>query len=561
MLTTLRIKNLALVADLTLEFQPGYNVITGETGAGKSILIGALSLVLGDRADRTLIRSGSDSCLVEAVFDVARLGAPLGEFLAEKGLEPCEAGQLVLKRSFSTAGANRQFVNGSPTTLALLIALGQWLVDIHGPHDHQSLLQPAKQLAILDAFGKLDPARHAFAARLRQRQTLETAKAALVVDEQTYAQQLDLLRFQTGEIEAGRLRADEEAQLESDYHRASNSAKLLQLGQSALALLGEDDAALITQARALGRALQDLGRIDAAALSLASFHEQAMAGWRDLREQLSRYLDKIDIDPARLQELEDRLNFLHSLKRKYGASLTDVMAFGQNARKKLAQLEQRDAELQRLNLELKQAAAELARAGRELSRQRRKIIPQLCQAVTHQLSQLGFGPSRFAIDLASSEPAGTAGDGLTAAGLDTIEFQFAPNVGEPARPLRAIASSGEMARVMLALKSVLAAEDEIPVLVFDEVDANIGGETAVVVGERMRQIARQRQVLCITHLAPVAACAATHFLVDKQVRADRTLSEIRRLLPNERVTELARMLGGQSEAARKHARSLLEAGQ
>src|SRR5579864_5466956 len=248
MLSTLRIKNLALVADLTLELRPGYNVITGETGAGKSILIGALNLVLGERADRTLIRSGSDNCSVEAVFDVTNLKVPLKEFLEENGLEPCEDKQLVLKRVFTSAGANRQFVNGSPTTLAALATIGEWLVDIHGPHEHQSLLHAAKQLAILDAFGGLHKEREAFAELVRRRAALEAEKAALIIDEKTYAQQLDLLRFQVNEITAARLQPGEDEQVEQEHQRASNAAKLLQLSQAALDLLAENESALLTQA-------------------------------------------------------------------------------------------------------------------------------------------------------------------------------------------------------------------------------------------------------------------------------------------------------------------------
>ena len=229
MLTTLRIKNLALVSDLTLELQPGCNVITGETGAGKSIILGALNLVLGERADRTLIRSGEESCSVEAVFDVKKLRAPLKSFLDENGLEPCEDHQLVLKRTFTAAGTNRQFVNGSATTLNVLATIGEWLVDMHGPHDHQSLLHPAKQLAILDAFGGLEKEREAFGELVRRRAALETEKSALVVDEKTYAQQLDLLRFQAREISGARLQPDEEKPVEEEFNRASNAAKLLQL--------------------------------------------------------------------------------------------------------------------------------------------------------------------------------------------------------------------------------------------------------------------------------------------------------------------------------------------
>lgn len=557
MLAALRIKNLALVADLTLELQPGLNVITGETGAGKSILIGALNLVLGERADRTLIRSGADSCAVEAIFDVARLKAPLQTLLDENGLEPCEDNQLVLKRTFTSTGTNRQFINGSPTTLQTLGAIGEWLVDIHGPHDHQSLLHAARQLAILDAFGGLHVARAAFAGLVQRRDALEAEKAALIIDEKTYAQQLDLLRFQTREISEARLMPDEETHVEQDYQRASNAARLLDLSQAAVNLLGEDDNSILTQAGALGRTLHDLTRIDPGAAPLAELHDQAVAALRELQGELSRYTDRVDLDPARLRELEERLNLLHSLRRKYGTTLGEVIAFGEDAARKLQSLEQRDAELARIQAALAKVDAELARAGKELSSQRRKLIPQLSRAVVKQLDALGFKQSHF--DVAVTTQDVQAGTRVPQHGLDTIEFQFAPNPGEPPRPLRAIASSGEMARVMLALKTVLAAVDEIPVLVFDEVDANVGGETAHAVGEKMQQIAKQRQVLCITHLAPVAAHADAHYVVSKQVKAGRTTSEIDRLEKAARVTELARMLGGQSTAARKHAEALLEA--
>src|SRR5687767_4704354 len=277
MLTTLRIKNLALVADLTLELQPGYNAITGETGAGKSIIIGALNLALGQRADRTLIRAGAENCSVEAVFDISALRAPVADFLDETGLEPCEEHQLVIKRSFTNAGTNRQFVNGSPTTLNTLNSLGEWLVDMHGPHEHQSLLQPARQLAILDAFGKLEAKREEFATRVRERARIETAKAELIVDEKTYAQQLDLLRFQVREIEEAKLQPDEDERIDSEYRRASNAARLLELGQSALAALSEDEGALLTQAGVVGRALHDLQRVDASAQPLVTQHEQCVA--------------------------------------------------------------------------------------------------------------------------------------------------------------------------------------------------------------------------------------------------------------------------------------------
>ncbi len=563
MLRTLRIKNLALVADLTVELQPGYNVITGETGAGKSILIGALNLVLGERADRSLIRSGEkeeiQSCSVEAIFDVVQLGARLDSLLEENGIELCEEGQLVLKRTITSAGANRQFINGTPTTLNVLAGIGEWLVDIHGPHEHQSLLHPAQQLAILDAFGKLEEEREGFAELVRRRAAIEHEKAALVVDERTYAQQLELLRFQADEITAARLKPEEEEQVEQDYRRASNAARLLQLSQTALDALSENEASLLSQAGVIGRTLQELQRIDGSASELLFLHEQSVSTLGELRAALSRYAESVELDPVRFQQLEERLNLMQSLKRKYGATVAQVIDFGQKARQKLQNLEQRDAELEWLNVEMTRLETELWRAGQELSSKRRKLIPQLSKAIDRQLADLGFAQSRFDISLNSTDRAEfeKRGSPFVASGFDAVEFQFAPNRGEPARPLRAIASSGELARVMLALKTVLAAEDRIDVLVFDEVDANVGGETANAVGEKMRQIAKNRQVLCITHLPQVAAPAAAHYVATKQLKSGRTISEIKLLGEKERVTELARMLGGQTEAARRHAESLL----
>jgi len=299
--------------------------------------------------------------------------------------------------------------------------------------------------------------------------------------------------------------------------------------------------------------------LDGTAGQLLQVHEQGVSVLRDLRGALLQYVDRIEVEPGRLQQLEERLNLIQSLKRKYGPSLSDVTAHGEEAARKLASLEQRDQELARLNVQSSQLDRELAVAGKALSVRRRQLIPQLCKAVGQQLADLGFKQSLFEIRIEtmeigrSDQPAGA----LSPRGLDKLEFEFAPNPGEPIKPLRAIASSGELARVMLALKTVLAAADRIPVLVFDEVDANVGGETARAVGEKMRRIAQKRQVICISHLPQVAASASAHYVVRKDLRGERTVSQIALLDKKERVTELARMLGGQTDAARKHAEALL----
>lgn len=549
MLTTLRIRNLALVADLTVEFGRGLNVLTGETGAGKSVILGALNLVLGQRADRTLLRSGAEACTVEALFEVPRLEATLAAYFEANGLEPGEPGQLLLKRTFTAAGTNRQFVNGSPTTLDRLAALGDWLVDLHGPHEHQSLLQPARQLAILDAFGGLGEQVAAFGARVRKRAEVDQARRALMEDERTFAQQLDLLRFQVSEIEAARLEASDEADLEVEFRRAGNAARLRELAAAALeALDGEDHSATAALAQA-GRAIQDVHRLDPDTEPLAALHAQAVELVRELQGGLSRYADHIELDPERLQALEERVNLVQSLRRKYAPTIAGILEFGQEARRRLERMEGRDGEVARLDAEAARLDAELAAGGAALTLARQRVIPRLTPAVTRELSALGFARCHFDIGLRPLPAPGSTG-------CDACEFQFAPNPGEPAHPLRAIASSGELARVMLALKTVLAAEDAVPVLVFDEVDANVGGETARAVGERMRRIARQHQVLCITHLAPVAAAGETHFVVSKSLSDGRTESRVTRLEGAARVEELARMLGG-GAAAKVHAAELL----
>jgi len=557
MLSSLRIRNLALVEDLSVELQPGLNIITGETGAGKSILIGALNLVLGQRADRTMLRAEAESGSVEAVFETGSLNTRINALVEANGLEPCEGGQLILKRAITASGGNRQFVNGSPATLNMLSAIGEWLVDIHGPHDHQSLLNPARQLDILDAFGQLETLRDSFGALVEQRTKLQAEKSTLIVDENTYAQQVDILRHQVREITFAKLQPEEEEKLTIEHQRASNAAKLLELCQSALAVLSTNEPSLFDQAGMVGRSLNELQRIDSGAASLSNIHECALSEWQALQQALSRYADSLDIDPEQLHELENRLNLIQSLKRKYGATIAEVIRFGVEAAGKLSALEARDLELERINDALGHLELKIRDAGNELSTRRRKLIPQLNAAVMKELNALGFKQSAFGVAISTGREGEAPDEPFRSWGFDRIEFQFAPNPGEPARPLRAIASSGELARVMLAIKTALANVDSVPVLIFDEVDANVGGETAVTVGEKMSRIASERQVLCITHLPQVAAQASAHYLVTKHTKAGRTISGICLLNRSERITEIARMLGGQSDAARKHAEALL----
>ena len=557
MLTDLRIKNLALVNDLAIQFGPGYNSITGETGAGKSILIGALGLVLGERADRTLIRDGDDHCSVEAIIDTAGLGKAFHAHLEQNGVEPCEGSQLFLKRSFSATGGNRQFVNGSPTTLSVLASIGEWLVDIHGPHDHQSLLKAARQLDILDAYGGLEGSRSKFAALVDQRAALAAQKAVLIVDEDAYARELDLLRFQVSEIESARLKADEEPELEEAFQRATHSARLAELAVEARELIDSDAPSVTDLSAALGRVLQEMAGIDPGAEPLLAEQSVISGQLADLGAAVADYGERLSLDPAQMKQVEERYNLVQTLKRKYGSTLAEVIVFGEKAANRLAALEGRDEELARLNAEAAKLDEQIRSLAQALSAKRKAIAPKLVEEAERELNDLGFLQSRFDVKIIDPGELGQAEPSVSRTGFDQIEFLFAPNPGEPFKPLKAIASSGEMARVMLALKTVLASQDSIPVLVFDEVDSNIGGETAGVVGKKMKQIGAKRQVLCITHLAPVAAAGHRHYLVSKEIVGGRTLTRLTQLNGEPRVVELTRMLGGGGAAARQHAEALL----
>ena len=559
MLTDLRIKNLALVNDLAIQLGPGYNSITGETGAGKSILIGALGLVLGERADRTLIRDDNDYCSVEAIIDVGALGKAFHSHLENNGIEPCEDSQLLLKRSFSANGGNRQFVNGSQTTLSVLASIGEWLVDIHGPHDHQSLLKAARQLEILDAYGGLEEQRGEFAALVDQRAVLATQKTELIVDEDAYARELDLLRFQVDEIESAKLRSDEEPELEQAFQRATHSARLAELAAEARQLIDGGEPSVSDLTSALGRALQEMAGIDAGAEPLLAEQSSLSEQLGDLGAAMADYAERLNLDPAQMKQVEQRYNLVQTLKRKYGSTLAEVLEFGKKSAKRLVALKGRDEELARLNAEVSRLDLQIQTLGQALSEKRKVTAPKLVKEAEQQLNDLGFLQSRFDVEIIDPAELGQVEPGVSRTGFDRIEFLFAPNPGEPFKPLKAIASSGEMARVMLALKTVLASQDSIPILVFDEVDSNIGGETAGVVGEKMKQIGDRRQVLCITHLAPVAASGHRHYLVSKEIVGGRTLTRVAQLDDDSRVEELTRMLGGGGAAARQHAAELLNA--
>ncbi len=562
-LSSLRIKNLALVEELDWQLGPGFVAVTGETGAGKSVIIGALKLLLGERADKGQIRTGSDACTVEASFDVEdchRLDAEL----EGHGLEGCVEGSLIIKRTFTQAGSNRQFVNGSPTTIAVLKQLGDLLVDLHGPHDHQSLLIAERQLDLLDAFSKAEPTREKYEGTWRRLGALRTEHTDLASNEAALDRELELLRHQLTEIQAAELQPDEEEGLQARYALASNSRRLIELATGVAQELTESEPSIISRLSDTARLLRELEKIDPAAAPMAAAHTSAVVELEELARGLVTYAEKLDLDPAQLAEMEERVHLLQSLKRKYGPTLEQVIETGEQAAARLQKIEHRGAELTRLQAEIDASQSELLKVGRKLSELRTKAAPQLSGAVRDQLRDLGFKKSEFEIHLLQLDAPGATGFETIefvfaprSSGLETVEFLFAPNPGEPPKPLRSIASSGEISRVMLAVKSALADQDAVPLLVFDEIDANVGGEIAHAVAAKMKTLGKRHQVLVITHLPQVAAAAGTHFVVTKEFTDERTYSRLGEVKTKARVKEIARMLGGQSDATMALAKSLL----
>ena len=550
-LASLRIRNLALVEDLAWQPGPGLVAITGETGAGKSLLIGALQLLLGERADKSLIRSGADACTVEAAFETAD-SRELDAWLEEQGTEPCADGQLFLKRTLSAAGSGRQFVNGSPCTLSVLKALGDRLVDLHGPHDHQSLFSREAQTRVLDAYAGVAAVAGDFAAAHRETNRLAGEIEGLRALEQDATLHREMLAHAAREIAEAKLSPGEEEEVVARLRAAGNGQRLLELSSQLEAALGAEGNGGLRQALAEAvRAARELARLDQSAAALNEALGEVATRIADLENDVRRYAEKIDSDPGTLRELEARADLLQALKRKYGGTIEEIVARGEQAAQDLEEIETRGEKIATLEKEASAAAGRAVKLAKALSAARAKAAPALAKAVTAELRELGFLRAGFGVRLEALAEA-------RAQGAEWAEFEFAPNPGEPVKPLRAIASSGEISRVMLALKSVLAGQDGVPLLVFDEIDANVGGEVAVKVGQKMRGLSAAHQVLCITHLPQVAAAAHRQFSVTKEYDGNRTVTAVGELVGTARVAELARMLGGQdTDSARAHARTLL----
>ena len=565
MLRELTIRNLAVLEEAKVAFAAGLNVLTGETGAGKSIVIDALLLVRGARVQADLIRTGAETASVEAVFEVPPSG-PVAAVLDEAGHAPAD-GQLVIKRELSRSGRHRVFVNDSAATVGLLERLGDVLVEIHGQHEHQRLMEPARQLDLLDRFADCEEARLRLGERWRQWDTARSELARIRDEAREGARKEELYRWELSEIDAVQLRDGEEDELRGERRRLQNAERIYAGLQEVMDLLQEDAQAAGAR---LGRAaslLHDLSRFDPDVGAPIEALEGAQAYVEDAVGRARALRDRAVMDPDRLRLVDERMDAISGIKRKYGETSAAVSAYREEIARALDRIERHDAIVEETQAEVARASEAASRQGRELSETRAEAAPRLERLIQRELRTLGMDHARFRValrrEVAGAEDLASGPDGwrLGARGAESAEFLLSANPGEELKPLAKVVSGGELSRTMLAIKTILAASEDVPSMVFDEVDAGIGGRVADAVGHKLRQTAAGRQVLCVTHLAPIAAYAEHHLLVDKRVAKGATKTTVTALDTGGQVEEIARMLGGEriTDASRRHARELLKA--
>lgn len=548
MLAELRIVNFALIEQLHLQFETGFTVLTGETGAGKSLLIDAIALLVGGRGSVDQIRSGEDEAHLEASFDLSGARQLIQELRAKDLLGPQES-ELVVKRILSRSGRHRVYVNGSLSSLRALEELGGTLVDVHGQHEQQSLLATARQLEAVDAFGSLVEVRAVYESAY-----LEWKRVAAELDDLRRAgaegtRLEELLRFQAAEIEQAALSVDEETRLQAERQRLGHARRLRELVELSYAELQGDERGILMQIARLGRLLGELAQTDETMTNCASAVHEATIQLKDLSGRLRDYAADLGADPARQAVVEDRLDLIQRLKAKYGGSVEAAIAAGARAREDLQAMENRDSRIAEAAKRLDEAGVAVIGSAEHLTKKRREAAKRLTGLVAKELTALKMQHTAFEITVDGEE----ALDRFGPKGRDRVEFLLSSNVGEPPRPLARIASGGELSRIMLALKTVLSDSDHVPVLVFDEVDAGVGGAVAAAMGTRLRKLGSLHQVFCITHLPQVASQADHHLLVAKGHEGKRTTTSVKLLTGCRREEEIARMIGGETVTSKVRA--------
>jgi DNA repair protein RecN (Recombination protein N) len=551
MLTELRIRNFAIIESVTLPLAEGFNVLSGETGAGKSIIVGALGLLLGERASADLIRSGAEKATVEGVFDVAKLKR-ITDLADEHGID-VEDDTLVLKREIASTGRGRAWINGATVTATLLAEIGRQLVNLHGQHDAQTLLDGESQRRILDAFGGAAQQAEQVSQTHADLTSVRREISNLSSRRTDAEKRSDYLRHVAKEIEDARLTPGEDAKLEDEARVLENAEELRTLATSLNELIAGEEGSVLSQLGAAQRPLASIERIDPAAARMQELFDAGFYALQELARSVEDYAGGVDLDPARLDEVRERRDRLYGLLKKYGPGLDNVVDTGRSARAELDLIDTAQFDLANLNAREADARKKLSAEAERLSEMRATAARKLAKAVDALLPQLGMPDGKFSVALIPR-------DEPTAEGGEDVEFRVALNLGHEERPLARVASGGELSRVMLALKTILARVDEVPTLIFDEVDAGIGGRVGLQVGDTLRRVADEHQVFAISHLPQIAARAHHHIVVAKGAKGGVTTADISVLEGTSRVTEIARMLGGdpESKVSRAHARELLE---
>lgn len=533
MLELLHIENIAIIEAADIEFAPGFNALTGETGAGKSIVIDSLSAVLGQRTSRELIRTGADKAFVSAAFSGVVPG--LSE---ELGIQPEADGTLLLQREIQTDGKNVCRVNGRPVTVSQLRALGARLLNIHGQHDGQQLLDEEQHIVYLDSFGKTEKLKETYTVKYKRFTDIRRQIQSLQMDEAEKARRVDTLKYQIEELRRAKLKPGEEEELTTRRGMLRNAEKFLDAVAGAdYALNGDDSGGGALSA--LRQAQDALGAVRHLDDGFGQLYERLSEAYSEVYDIAATVEDKrgeLDVSPGELDRVEGRMDQLYRLKKRYGATVEDMLDYLERCQTELAQIEDAGDTLERLEHEMSRAEKETRQAAQALSDARRAAAERLTEQILTELQQLDMGKIRFAVDFAEKP--------LDGDGMDAVRFLMSANTGETLRPIHKIASGGELARIMLAMKNVLSEQDHVGTMVFDEVDTGVSGRAAQKVAEKMARISRSKQVLCVTHLPQLAAMADTHFSVEKGEKNGRTYTEVRRLEREQRRQELARLTGG-----------------
>lgn len=551
MLQTLRIQNYALIDEIEVEFGEGLNVLTGETGAGKSIVVGALNLVLGARASAETLREGAQRATIDAVFRIPRPSRRLARLLEEHAIE-LDGDELLLSRMISAEGRSRAYASGNLVTVSVLSDIGDELVDLHGQHEHQSLLRRERQLDLLDAFGGVEKNADEVREQVQRLRAISKDLEALQSDDRERARRVDFLRFEVDEIDKAKLVPGEESEVRGRLNLINNSEKIFTLASRAYALLFEsqEGTPALDALNAAARDLDELAATDPRFESISVQLGNVRSETEAIVEELRAYTEELEFDPAELDALNTRLSLIRDLGRKYGETVDAILAYRDQALSEVDSYENRDRRITELEAERTSIENQANGTAKALSKARRSAARKLDRQVTSTLQELGMEGGRFSTNFEDTA--------LSADGIDRVEFFLAANPGERLRPLRQVASGGEISRIMLALKAVFAGADKIPTLVFDEIDAGVGGAVATKVSGKLRELAQSHQTICVTHLPQIAAAAQTHYYLSKSAWKGKTATQVTLVEDEARVEEVARLLDGSiSEVSLNHARALL----